>query len=152
VGANRRLKTPPITPRQQEIYDCWLANDKRYKPTARAMGLQPEKVRQAVAAVQYKLRQSGDINPICRFCYHPHTVKAGLNAKGPQRYKCKSCGKRFVPEPQSPGMPPIAGETLSSADRQRKWRDSLTPEQKAALTAKKSAANRLRRQRLKERK
>ena len=146
------MKTPPITPRQQQIYDCWLDNDKRYKLTAKQLGTQPEKVRQAVAAVQYKLRQSGDINPVCRFCYYPHTVKAGLNAKGHQRYKCKSCNKRFVPDPQCPGMPPVDGETLPGADRQKKWRNNLTPEQKAALTAKKSAANRLRRQRLKERK
>lgn len=51
------MKTPPITPRQQRIYDCWLEHNQRYKPTAKALGIQPEKVRQAVAAVLYKLSQ-----------------------------------------------------------------------------------------------
>jgi hypothetical protein len=62
------MKTPPITPRQQEIYDCWLANDQLYKPTARALNLQPEKVRQTVANVLWKLRQPPPEPKTCEYC------------------------------------------------------------------------------------
>lgn len=48
------MKTPQITPRQQQIYDCWLGNGQKFKATAKILGIQPEKVRQAIAAVQYK--------------------------------------------------------------------------------------------------
>jgi hypothetical protein len=48
------LNTPP-TERQQQIYDCWLANGQKFKATAKIMGIETEKVRQAVAAVRYKL-------------------------------------------------------------------------------------------------
>jgi hypothetical protein len=85
--------------------------------------------------------------PPCRFCGHPHTIKAGKNNTGQQRYKCKNCTKRFLLGPLPAGVKPVGDHPLPGASRQKKWRDSLTPEQKLALTAKKTAANQLRRQR-----
>jgi hypothetical protein len=78
------MKTPPITPRQQEIYDCWLANNHLYKPTARAMGTQPEKVRQAVAAVLYKLKQPPPEPKTCEYC-------AGILGARNQSGYCSQC-------------------------------------------------------------
>jgi hypothetical protein len=44
-----------ITEHQWKIYVAWIDNDQKIKPTAIALQIQPEKVRQAVAAVQRKL-------------------------------------------------------------------------------------------------
>lgn len=39
----------------------------------------------------------------CSHCDSEQTVKDGKNGSGSQRYKCKTCGKHFTPEPNDIG-------------------------------------------------
>ena len=40
----------------------------------------------------------------CPYCQRTkHQVKAGRNASGTQRYKCKVCQRRYTPEPKAQG-------------------------------------------------
>ena len=41
----------------------------------------------------------------CGHCDSDQTVKDGKNGSGSQRYKCKTCGKHFTPEPNEIGYP-----------------------------------------------
>ena len=41
----------------------------------------------------------------CKYCGSDQTVKDGKNESGSQRYKCKTCGKHFTPEPNEIGYP-----------------------------------------------
>lgn len=59
------------TEHQQHIYSCWLANDRLYKPTARSVGCQPEKIRKAVAAVIYYLNEIPPPPKLCSYCAKP---------------------------------------------------------------------------------
>lgn len=45
-----------ITDRQRLIYQTWLDNDCKFKPTAKQLNLYPERVRQVVANVKRKLK------------------------------------------------------------------------------------------------
>ena len=42
----------------------------------------------------------------CPYCkISENQVKIGFNASGSQRYRCKSCGRKYTPEPKEPGYP-----------------------------------------------
>ena len=41
----------------------------------------------------------------CKHCESEQTVKDGQNGSGSQRYKCKTCGRHFTPEPNEIGYP-----------------------------------------------
>lgn len=46
---------------EQQIYQAWLKNQKRFKETSRELSKTPEYIRQVVARVETKLRKSDDI-------------------------------------------------------------------------------------------
>jgi len=42
----------------------------------------------------------------CPYCkINENQVKIGFNASGSQRYRCKSCGRKYTPEPKEQGYP-----------------------------------------------
>ena len=43
----------------------------------------------------------------CPYCQQQtEQIKAGRNASGSQRYKCKPCNRHYTPEPSEHGYPP----------------------------------------------
>jgi len=46
---------------EQEVYNAWLKNDRKFKETSRELGKTPEYIRQVVARVQTKLRKKNDL-------------------------------------------------------------------------------------------
>lgn len=59
-------------------------------------------------------------NPQCPHC-NGTTVKNGKTQSGFQRYKCKSCDKRFSESGYSDGRPPEGDRALTNAEKQKRW-------------------------------
>jgi len=84
-------------------------------------------------------RYSIMINPPCPHCHHSHIVKIGATSAGTQRYRCKGCSKRFIVSAPLPrGTKPISDRAQTNAERQRRWFDNLSTEEKAAYLARKA--------------
>lgn len=76
-----------ITDYQQKVYDAWVADGRKFKAAAKSLGMSPERVRQVVAKVRRKMRDT---------CPHKW-VANGFTSAGVQRYRCKICGASDTP-------------------------------------------------------
>jgi transposase-like protein len=72
------------------------------------------------------------MNPPCPHCQETRTLKCGKNSADTQRYKCPGCSKKFVENPKPPtGAKPIGDRPLTNAEHQKRWYDSLSPEERS---------------------
>jgi hypothetical protein len=55
-----------------------------------------------------------------------------------QRYQCKSCLKRFIGGALRKGGQLIGDRPLTNAEKQKRWYDSLSADEKIAYMAKKA--------------
>ena len=126
-----------ITKVRWSVYQSWLENDESFKATSKQLRQSgqshwyPEKVRQAVANTQRKLREgvappSDGTQPCCPHCQSTKLKRNGRDRHNRQRWLCKGCNSSHSEgaDPGNNGGKPLSEEITAIAQRYGISRDA----------------------------